>query len=127
MTREEPFSHHDDYVAFKRSVCFKSERPPIPPTCLPSLKYLIEACWQKDPSKRPPFAQIIPMLDLGAHVHSSLFCSPSVKLFIPRAVIVDATVEDETGRNIWKRNFPGKDEISWYCGGLGGFDQNGSK
>jgi len=92
MTREEPFSHHDDYVAFKRSVCFKSERPPIPPTCLPSLKYLIEACWQKDPSKRPPFAQIIPMLDL---------------------VIVDATVEDETGRNIWKRNFPGKDEISW--------------
>lgn len=75
LTREEPFSHHDDYVTFKRAVCFKSERPPIPPSCLPSLKYLIEACWQKDSTKRPSFAQIIPMLDIGEFGHCQYaFC-----------------------------------------------------
>jgi serine/threonine protein kinase len=92
LSRAEPFLHHDNYAMFKRSVCFKNERPPMPENCLPSLRYLIEACWQKEPVKRPSFAQIIPMLDI---------------------VVVDATVEDEAGRDLWKKNFLGKDEINW--------------
>jgi serine/threonine protein kinase len=67
LSRAEPFLHHDNYAMFKRSVCFKNERPPMPENCLPSLRYLIEACWQKEPTKRPSFAQIIPMLDIGTH------------------------------------------------------------
>jgi hypothetical protein len=71
LSRAEPFLHHDNYAMFKRSVCFKNERPPMPENCLPSLRYLIEACWQKEPVKRPSFAQIIPMLDIGTTLHAS--------------------------------------------------------
>jgi len=92
LMKEEPFAHHDDYVTFKRAVCFKNERPPIPNTCLPSLKFLIESCWQKDLTKRPSFAQIIPMLDI---------------------VIVDSNIADPAGRELWKKYFLGKDEVGW--------------
>ena len=116
---------------FKRSVCFKNERPPMPENCLPSLRYLIEACWQKEPTKRPSFAQIIPMLDIGTHIahtahavhththtHTHTHCTHRTRTGyssdVLHAVVVDATVEDEAGRDLWKKNFLGKDEISWY-------------
>jgi serine/threonine protein kinase len=38
-------------------------RPPIPEWCPPSLSALIRSCLDKDPSKRPTFAQILLALD----------------------------------------------------------------
>jgi len=92
LTKTEPFAHHDDYVTFKRAVCVKNERPPIPDDCLPSLKYLIEACWNKDPTKRPSFRQILPLLDI---------------------VIIDSVVKDESARDLWQKEFLGKEEVKW--------------
>ncbi|KAL6052688.1 SH2 domain-containing protein [Balamuthia mandrillaris] len=92
LTCQEPFSHHEDYVTFKRAICYKGERPPIPEDCLPSLKHLMKSCWQKNPAKRPSFLQIIPMLDI---------------------VIVDCGINDEGGRKLWKKKFLGKEEVMW--------------
>jgi len=92
LTKTEPFAHHNDYVTFKRAICTKNERPPLPDDCLPSLKYLMESCWDKDPSKRPSFRQILPLLDI---------------------VIIDSVVKDETSREFWQKEFLGKEEIKW--------------
>lgn len=45
-------------------ICYKHTREKIPANCPPTLKQLIEACWQPTPSNRPTFLQIISQLDL---------------------------------------------------------------
>jgi len=92
ITGQEPFLHHDNYQVFKESITKKNERPPIPSETHPSLKSLMEVCWQADTSKRPSFTQIIPILD---------------------SVLVDCLVADIEGNKFWKKNFLGKDHVDW--------------
>jgi serine/threonine protein kinase len=45
------------------AVLNRDHRPEIPPWCPPAFAALIRACWDKDPAKRPTFAQILLALD----------------------------------------------------------------
>lgn len=55
--------------------------PEIPNTVPPPWKHLIEACMHADPSKRPPFKDILEVLDSltgtasaqNTHAHTSLY------------------------------------------------------
>jgi hypothetical protein len=37
-------------------------RPEIPADCAPDCAQLIRECWDQDPSKRPPFSEIVQRL-----------------------------------------------------------------
>jgi hypothetical protein len=84
LTRKEPFSQFRQLEEFRQAVCVRHERPPIPPDTLDSLRHLIERCWDKDPSRRPTFREIVACLE---------------------HVIIEAAVEDHRGREFWKRYF----------------------
>jgi len=84
LTRKEPFSEFKDWKAFKHAVCIQNKRPTIPDGCLPALRYLIERCWHADYRKRPSFSEIA---------------------FRINEVLVDCVIEDEAGREFWKKQF----------------------
>jgi len=92
LTREEPFAEFQSFDKFKDAICNKHVRPPIPNTCVESLKILMEKCWAPDPNVRPSFQQIIDALD---------------------EVIVDVAISDEHGRVFWKKNFLKQADVSW--------------
>ncbi len=90
-------------------------RPPIPANCLGSLRYLMEACWQKEPGKRFVMPSNYRCEITRIYVYSMLIClwgwnRPSFSQILPMLdiVMVDATVNDECARDIWKKNFLGK-------------------
>jgi len=92
LTRKEPFAHHSNYSKFRKAVCVKNERPEIPEETEPSLRSLIQRCWDPDPSLRPSFKQIIPSLD---------------------NIIIDVAVKDKVGRKLWQTNFLARDDVPW--------------
>ncbi|KAL6055426.1 Myotubularin-like phosphatase domain [Balamuthia mandrillaris] len=51
------WSHH-----IEAKIC-NGEREDIPKECLPEFAELIQRCWQDDPSKRPPFVEIVETID----------------------------------------------------------------
>lgn len=65
-------------------ICVKGTREKFPENTVPSLKQLIEACWQHDPKLRPNFLQILYQLDI---------------------CMLDASISDRDGRKLWKNNF----------------------
>mmetsp|Transcript_4789 Transcript_4789/g.6690 ORF Transcript_4789/g.6690 Transcript_4789/m.6690 type:complete len:664 (+) Transcript_4789:78-2069(+) len=84
ITRKDPYENHTDFKTFRRSVCKYGERPDIPGDTLPSLKSLIERCWQHDFNERPSFKDIVYNLD---------------------EIIVDSIVAAPEARKFWKDNF----------------------
>jgi len=92
LTRKEPFSQFRALDAFREAVCIRHERPPLPPDCLESLRKLIERCWDKDPSRRPNFRELIVMLD---------------------HVAIEAAISDKKGREFWKRFFLTDSVVNW--------------
>jgi len=92
VTGQEPFPHHDSYGTFKRAITKENERPPIPPDTHPSLKNLMERCWHPDTSKRPPFTEILLILD---------------------SVLLDCLFDDPIANKFWRDNFLGFDHILW--------------
>jgi len=92
ISGQEPFPHHESYQVFKDAITKQNERPPIPVDTHPSLKSLMETCWHPDPTKRPGFQQIIPILD---------------------SVLVDCLVADIEGNKFWKKYYLGKDHVEW--------------
>ena len=84
LTREEPYQGFETFEAFRDAVCFRHYRPKIPDNTHPSIKRLIECCWQPNPERRPSFPEIITALD---------------------HIIVDCAIHDEIGRRIWKERF----------------------
>jgi len=92
LTRKEPFAQHTNYSKFRKAVCIKNERPEIPEDTEPSLRNLIQRCWDPDPNVRPSFRQIISYLD---------------------NVIIDVAVQDKIGRKLWQTKFLARDDVPW--------------
>ncbi len=40
------------------------QRPPLPPGCPPALAGLVARCWAEDPAARPPFPEIVAVLQV---------------------------------------------------------------
>jgi len=59
LTGQEPFADIHDLFELKKVVCDKHKRPKIPKKINANLVALMKACWHRDPSKRPPFEQIL--------------------------------------------------------------------
>ena len=91
-TQDEVFPNMSTFAQFKRAICFKHERPPIPSKCPPSLKELMEQCWHKECVERPNFKEIIGKIN---------------------NIIVDVAVSDPMGNRFWKSNFLGKEKVAW--------------
>jgi len=83
-TCKDLFPHHSDYDEFMEAICVKGERPPIPKDCLPSLRSLLEECWQKDPAKRPDFTEINQRLN---------------------NILVEAAISEPDAQAFWKEKF----------------------
>jgi len=91
-TCKDLFPDHNDYDVFVRAVCKKNERPPMPDNTLPSLKKLIEDCWDGNASHRPSFSDINDRLD---------------------EILVEAAIPDDAGREFWKKHFLKTRNVSW--------------
>lgn len=92
VTCQELFPHHSDYDEFMEAICEKGERPPIPADCLPSLKSLLEDCWQGNPNRRPDFEEINKRLD---------------------EILVEAAINNPKGREFWKKYFLKEYVVKW--------------
>jgi serine/threonine protein kinase len=53
LTREQYFSEIR-FMAILEDMVKAGKRPPIPSSCIPSYRQLIELCWAQDP-RTPPF------------------------------------------------------------------------
>ncbi|KAF2077940.1 hypothetical protein CYY_000741 [Polysphondylium violaceum] len=84
LTKEPPYAHHKDYDIFFNAVCNERERPPIPIDTLPSLRHLIQTCWDHNPQNRPSFSEI---------------------LFRLNEILIDCAIEFDDGRKYWKEHF----------------------
>mmetsp|Transcript_26030 Transcript_26030/g.28955 ORF Transcript_26030/g.28955 Transcript_26030/m.28955 type:complete len:507 (-) Transcript_26030:154-1674(-) len=96
-TLREPFNNYKQWAKFFEAVCVDGERPPIDNKCKPSLRYLLEACWNADRKKRPTFQEVVFRLD---------------------EVMVDLAINDRPSRKFWKKHFllpkqELQDTLSW--------------
>ena len=57
ITEKTPFRNMDP-LAIMTAVAIQNKRPAIPSNVSPSMKKLIESCWDKEPENRPSFEQI---------------------------------------------------------------------
>jgi len=77
-------------------ICDKKTRERIPPNCPPSVKLLIESCWQAEPNARPNFLQIIQQLD---------------------QCVLEVAISDKEARRWWLKSFSEnntvKFEVPW--------------
>ncbi len=89
LTRQEPFAHHKNLKLFRVAVCKRGERPPMPPDAPPRLRQLIEACWDGEAMRRPPFKRIVRQLD---------------------DIQLDAVIDDAAGAEFWRSHF-GRTEL----------------
>uniref|UniRef100_A0A453NJI3 Protein kinase domain-containing protein n=1 Tax=Aegilops tauschii subsp. strangulata TaxID=200361 RepID=A0A453NJI3_AEGTS len=60
------------------AVVNKGARPAIPHDCLPSLTHIMTRCWDANPEVRPPFTEIVCMLEnaemeVVSHVRKARF------------------------------------------------------
>jgi len=92
LTRQEPFAEFDNFEEFRTAVCLHHRRPLIPPDTLPSIRILIESCWQPDPSRRPKFTDIV----------NALY-----------TIIIECSIRDPDGVSMWKKYFLKKETVPW--------------
>lgn len=62
ITGSLPF-HNMTAVQAAFAVVNKGVRPTIPPDCLPVLAEIMTRCWDVNPDVRPPFAEVVKMLE----------------------------------------------------------------
>src|SRR5690348_14539654 len=62
LTRERPFAGFSDFQ-IQFVVAEEGRRLAIPTACPADLSALLVECWQQDPSRRPPFKEIIRRLE----------------------------------------------------------------
>lgn len=63
VTCKMPFADYSPVQAAV-GVVMHGLRPPIPSSCFPPLRYLVQKCWDQSPSVRPHFSQILGMLNI---------------------------------------------------------------
>ncbi len=90
--KTEAFSDFNNFGTFKRAVCMRDVRPPLRPEMPKRFQELLERCWNKDPSKRPKFGEIITILD---------------------EIMIDVAIKDAAANAFWKLNFRGREKLSW--------------
>lgn len=90
-TCKQLYPHHHDIATFTRAIV-GGERPPIPDDCLPSLRELMQDCWQGDPERRPGFDEINERLDV---------------------ILVHAAISDRHGQFFWIRYFLKEHTVPW--------------
>lgn len=92
LTKQEPFADISNMGQLIRDVLELGARPAIPADTHPSLRELIQDCWEADPMRRPPFSSIVKRLDL---------------------IIVDCAIRDPHANLFWKERFLTKDDVRW--------------
>eukprot|EP01097_Dermamoeba_algensis_P001375 TRINITY_DN1518_c0_g2_i1.p1 TRINITY_DN1518_c0_g2~~TRINITY_DN1518_c0_g2_i1.p1 ORF type:complete len:555 (+),score=119.45 TRINITY_DN1518_c0_g2_i1:113-1777(+) len=91
-TRTEPFQEYNSFDTFRKDICLRKVRPPIPPDAHADVISLMKRCWDPNPSVRPSFGTIVQELE---------------------NTLVDIAVRDEWGQRFWKENFAAKMQVSW--------------
>eukprot|EP01099_Mayorella_cantabrigiensis_P001972 TRINITY_DN1855_c0_g1_i1.p1 TRINITY_DN1855_c0_g1~~TRINITY_DN1855_c0_g1_i1.p1 ORF type:complete len:475 (+),score=124.76 TRINITY_DN1855_c0_g1_i1:193-1425(+) len=84
VTEKYPVEDITERKVLEDIVCHKKKRLEIPTNIPTSLRNLIKKCWDPDPAKRPDSNNLITLLD---------------------EVIIDAAIDDEFGRILWKEHF----------------------
>jgi hypothetical protein len=98
VTEKSPYENLqiESFEQLIEEICEKRTREKFSQNCPPSLRHLIEACWQHSPEMRPNFLQIIKQLDI---------------------CILEVAIDDKDGRALWKRQFSQnnylKTEVAW--------------
>jgi len=92
LTQQEPFSQFRALDEFRQAVCVRHERPIIPAETIESLRRLIQKCWDKDPTRRPTFRDIVSALD---------------------HIIIEAAISDRRGCEFWKAYFLNEYSVGW--------------
>jgi len=86
-TSEKLFPEFKQWKLFKKAITEDKLRPAIPDNIMqeaPGLVLLMNRCWAHDPNDRPSFAEILFRLD---------------------EILVVACIQDEAGRDFWKKHF----------------------
>jgi len=78
------------FPVFKDAITNKKVRPTFPAETLSSFKELVSRCWDDNPDERPNFSEIIQNLEV---------------------IAVDAAIQDEVGRQVWKTEFLGSSQV----------------
>jgi len=87
----DPFDHHDDIEVFIHAICVNKERPPLNDVP-PCVALIISDCWKDDAKQRPRFESLIQRV---------------------RDAVVDVTIDDKLGANMWKTNYSGMHDVMW--------------
>jgi len=91
FAEEFPFQHIQTFTELKKTV-LSSERPKIPDFVPLKLKDLMQWCWQVNPSSRPTFSQILPVLE---------------------GSFIDCIMENPVASNFWKQYFLSEEKVPW--------------
>jgi len=87
----DPFDHHEEIDVFIHAVCVNRERPPLQ-ELPPVVASIISDCWKDEAKARPRFDALISRV---------------------KDAIIDVTIDDKIGRNMWKLHYQGMHEVSW--------------
>ncbi|CAN6199811.1 unnamed protein product [Urochloa humidicola] len=70
LTGQEPYAgmHHGGVIG---GILSNTLRPPVPPTCDPQWRDLMEQCWSNEPEKRPTFTKVVSRLRLMLETNQS--------------------------------------------------------
>mmetsp|Transcript_14941 Transcript_14941/g.58539 ORF Transcript_14941/g.58539 Transcript_14941/m.58539 type:complete len:554 (+) Transcript_14941:172-1833(+) len=103
VTGKEPFAGLTSLEEFVTAVCEEGRRPALPEDCPAELKDLVAGCWSGTAVARPSFQLIVNRLDS--------ICKKSQRARYEARI--DRLVEDEKGRELWKREFLEEREVKW--------------
>jgi hypothetical protein len=92
LTRLELFPEQDNISTFARELVKKNMRPPIPPETNPKLATLIRRLWHATPASRPPFSQVVQLID---------------------EVITELAIHDAAARAWWTGAFGFVEHVPW--------------
>lgn len=91
-TRNLAFAEFTALAQFKRAVCERNVRPPLPSDLPWRFQDLLESCWSAHVSQRPKFSRILSVLD---------------------QTLLEVAVADPLGQEFWKSAFPGSERIGF--------------
>jgi serine/threonine protein kinase len=84
MTHKDPYPEINTFGEMLEKVCKQHHRPAIPESCPPTLRALMEKCWDPVPSKRPSFVDVLSEID---------------------GILIEGLLIDPQAIAFWKKNF----------------------